>query len=152
MHLAYCVQGGLVERLTTLALNTGPSYAGRMARKRYPRRIQRKRTKNWKMPKNAVYVGRPGKWGNPFFRLKEQPDMAVDRGFVVAVYKLWLNDQLVPGLAALFKGGDTLPPPPSAETIQQHLKGKNLACWCPLDDDCHADVLLTVANEAGQEG
>ena len=121
MHLAYCVQGGLVERLSTLALNTGPSYAGRMARKRYPRRIQRKRTKNWKMPKNAVYVGRPGKWGNPFFRLKEKPDMAVDRGFVVAVYKLWLNDQLVPGLAALFKGGDTLPPPPSAETIQQHL-------------------------------
>ena len=66
------------------------------------------------MPKNAVYVGRPGKWGNPFFRLKEKPDMAVDRGFLVAVYKLWLNDQLVPGLAALFKGGDTLPPPPSA--------------------------------------
>ena len=104
------------------------------------------------MPKNAVYVGRPGKWGNPFFRLKEKPDMAVDRGFLVAVYKLWLNDQLVPGLAALFKGGDALPPPPSAETIQHHLKGKNLACWCPLDDDCHADVLLAVANEAGQEG
>ena len=102
------------------------------------------------MPKNAVYVGRPGKWGNPFFRLKEKPAMAVDRGFLVAVYKLWLNDQLVPGLAALFKGGDTLPTPPSAETIQQHLKGKNLACWCPLDDDCHADVLLAIANAADQ--
>ena len=66
------------------------------------------------MPKNAVYVGRPGKWGNPFFRLKENPKMAVDRGFLVAVYKLWLNDQLVPGLAALFTGGGTLLPPPSA--------------------------------------
>ncbi len=104
------------------------------------------------MPKNAVYVGRPGKWGNPFFRLKEKPDMAVDRGFLVAVYKLWLNGELVSSLAALFQGSDTLPPPPSQETIQQQFKGKNLACWCPLDDDCHVDVLLAIANEEGQEG
>ncbi len=102
------------------------------------------------MPKNAVYVGRPGKWGNPFFRLKEKPDMAVDRGFLVAVYKLWLNGELVSSLAALFQGSDTLPP--SQETIQQQFKGKNLACWCPLDDDCHVDVLLAIANEEGQEG
>lgn len=26
------------------------------------------------------------------------------------------------------------------------LRGKDLACWCPLDAPCHADVLLTVAN------
>lgn len=26
------------------------------------------------------------------------------------------------------------------------LRGKNLACWCPLDGPCHADVLLEVAN------
>ena len=31
-----------------------------------PQRIQRKRTKGWRMPKDAVYVGRPGRWGNPF--------------------------------------------------------------------------------------
>jgi hypothetical protein len=29
-------------------------------------RIQRKRTKGWRMPENAVYVGRPTKWGNPY--------------------------------------------------------------------------------------
>jgi hypothetical protein len=29
-----------------------------------PQRIQRKRTKGWKMPPGAVYVGRPTKWGN----------------------------------------------------------------------------------------
>lgn len=23
---------------------------------------------------------------------------------------------------------------------------KNLACWCPLDQPCHADVLLEIAN------
>lgn len=27
------------------------------------------------------------------------------------------------------------------------LKGKNLACWCKLDEPCHADVLLELANK-----
>jgi hypothetical protein len=31
-----------------------------------PKRIQRKRIKGWRMPENAVYVGRPTRWGNPF--------------------------------------------------------------------------------------
>ena len=31
-----------------------------------PQRIQRKRTKGWRMPENCVYVGRPTRWGNPF--------------------------------------------------------------------------------------
>ncbi|MDT7935250.1 MAG: DUF4326 domain-containing protein [Sphingomonadaceae bacterium] len=26
------------------------------------------------------------------------------------------------------------------------LRCKNLACWCPLDQPCHADVLLELAN------
>ena len=26
------------------------------------------------------------------------------------------------------------------------LKGRDLACWCPLDQPCHADVLLEIAN------
>lgn len=30
-----------------------------------PKRIQRKRTKGWRMPEGAIYVGRPTKWGNP---------------------------------------------------------------------------------------
>jgi hypothetical protein len=28
------------------------------------------------------------------------------------------------------------------------LRGKNLACWCPLDGPCHADVLLELSNRA----
>jgi len=31
-----------------------------------PVRIQRKRTKGWRMPENTISVCRPGKWGNPF--------------------------------------------------------------------------------------
>ena len=26
------------------------------------------------------------------------------------------------------------------------LRGHDLACWCPLDGPCHADVLLELAN------
>jgi hypothetical protein len=26
------------------------------------------------------------------------------------------------------------------------LRGKNLACWCPLDGPCHAELLLKIAN------
>jgi len=26
------------------------------------------------------------------------------------------------------------------------LRGANLACWCPLDQPCHAEVLLEIAN------
>jgi hypothetical protein len=30
--------------------------------------------------------------------------------------------------------------------VSSYLRGKNLACWCPLDQPCHADVLLELAN------
>jgi hypothetical protein len=36
---------------------------------------------------------------------------------------------------------------PSIEEIQRELRRCNLACWCPLDEPCHADVLLRIANE-----
>lgn len=29
----------------------------------------------------------------------------------------------------------------------RELRGKNLACWCPLDQPCHADLLLALAND-----
>ena len=89
-----------------------------------PKRIQRRRTKGWRMPKNTLYVGRGSKWGNPFvvcsYRTAEQ---AVDE------YK-----------KSIAKFDDC------KEYIQRELKGKNLACWCPLDSPCHADILLDIAN------
>lgn len=33
------------------------------------------------------------------------------------------------------------------ERIRWELAGYDLACWCPLDAPCHADVVLRVANE-----
>lgn len=107
-----------------------------------PRRIQRQRTKGWRMPRGAVYVGRPTKWGNPFSveSLAEQyPTLSVAMCRALAVnefrYDLRARQVLCPELEY-----------PSEEEIRAELAGRDLACWCPLDEPCHADVLLELAN------
>jgi len=89
------------------------------------RRIQRRRTAGWRMPAGAVYVGRPGKWGNRF----GADDTPGNRTGAVALFRLWVNQH--PGYAA---------------AARTELAGRDLACWCPLDRPCHADVLLEIAN------
>ncbi|RPE05543.1 DUF4326 domain-containing protein [Chitinophaga lutea] len=92
-----------------------------------PQRIQRKRTKGWRMPPNTVSVTRPGKWGNPFTGVA-----------AAANFKTWLAGNPVLNIHA--------GRPPSAEAIRAELAGKNLACWCKVGEPCHGDVLLEVAN------
>lgn len=77
------------------------------------------------VPHDAVYVGRPSRWGNPF---KIGPDG--DRAEVIAKYRAFLD--LNPSLRAL---------------ARQELAGRDLVCWC-APEPCHADVLLEVANDA----
>ena len=36
----------------------------------------------------------------------------------------------------------------TVEDVRRELAGRDLACWCPVDQPCHADVLLEVANAA----
>ena len=57
----------------------------------------------------------------------------------VADYERWINGSAGPRLA-------NMPAPPSREEIRSHLRDKNLACWCPVGQACHADVLLKLAN------
>jgi hypothetical protein len=38
------------------------------------------------------------------------------------------------------------PKPPTAKEIAKELRGKNLACFCPIGQECHADLLLDLAN------
>ncbi len=40
----------------------------------------------------------------------------------------------------------TVPRAPTIEVIRAELRGRDLVCWCPLDQPCHADVLLKLAN------
>ena len=107
-----------------------------------PQRIQRKRTKGWKMPPNTVYVGRPTKFGNPyrpsdylFVNADGTPaprDCKAAREMAVRDFQLWLE---------VTRGGELM-----CRAVQE-LRGKDLACWCPLDQPCHADVLLELADK-----
>ncbi len=102
-----------------------------------PKRIQRKRTKGWRMPTGAIYVGRPTKWGNP---CKVGMFKGYDAANAVRDYRLWIaREHSVRSYEGVFGK------PPSAAEIAE-LRGKDLACWCPLDQPCHADVLLELAN------
>lgn len=95
-----------------------------------PKRIQRQRTKGWRMPPNAVYVGRPTKWGNPFrvgVSYHGYPPMTAD--IALRAFRINLHGRLQ-----------------SEPSLLDALRGKDLACWCPLDQPCHADILLELAN------
>ena len=103
-----------------------------------PIRIQRERKRGWKMPENTVYVDRPTKWGNPYVGgnpFQPDPD-SVSRHRMVALYCNYLEQ---PDQRKFI------------EQVKAELRGKNLACWCPLDQPCHADVLLQIANEESAE-
>lgn len=104
-----------------------------------PKRIQRRRTKGWKMPAGAIYVGRPTKWGNPFtVACYGSAEKAVElfRRELCDEGRYFANDS-----ASLAGRYTTL------NDVRQQLRGKDLACWCPLDQPCHADVLLELANQ-----
>jgi hypothetical protein len=118
-----------------------------------PRRIQRKRTKGWRMPEGAVYVGRPTKWGNPYvvgcvasrrsFGILTQTTVRNTK-MATAYFERWITgDKLVP-----LSGWNQHRAVPSVDEICAELAGKDLACWCPIGQACHADVLLRIANEA----
>lgn len=109
-----------------------------------PKRIQRKRTKGWRMPEGAVYVGRPGKWGNPF----TVGGAWVERSEAVAMYRD-LIERIASGTTEPWMQDDRSVWNRYIKTyIRDELAGKDLACWCPLDQPCHADVLLEIANRS----
>jgi hypothetical protein len=126
-----------------------------------PKRVQLRRTKGWRLPPNTVVVARPSIYGNPFRVIDEPtktprysvhyvPNPNVDTGsgrrvdefdtradalaFAVEMYREWATAGRNHYLRVQY-------------FIDQHgLAGRDLACWCPLDQPCHADVLLELAN------
>jgi hypothetical protein len=96
-----------------------------------PKRIQMHRRKGgWRKDHpDAVIVARPTKWGNPYHGDSEG---RMDRALVTRLFALYLA---LPEQAA------------RVAEIKADLRGKDLACWCPPDEPCHADVLLEIAND-----
>ncbi|MGV3564181.1 MAG: DUF4326 domain-containing protein [Nocardioides sp.] len=89
---------------------------------------------------DAVIVARPSRWGNPwrvgdlnpYAATEEHPDgQPATAEEVVALY----------AMGATFLPAEAFAP----------LRGRDLACWCPLDQPCHADVLLELANPTHRE-
>ena len=106
-----------------------------------PVRVQLRRTKGWRMPPDTVKVDRSTEWGNPFVIGETYPIVEADgsgepigeskienAADAVAAFRPWCEETMA-------VWGDLEP-----------LRGKNLACWCRLDQPCHADVLLELAN------
>lgn len=127
-----------------------------------PVRVKRERKGGWKMPPNTVYVGRGTKWGNPFKVVevadnewhvvcKENDTWNVllkttnhdeALNFSLKSYQYWL-------MPYTHKDGDIekfFQSTAMLDGIVSELKGKNLACWCSLNQKCHADILLRLAN------
>ncbi len=80
-----------------------------------------------KKEKYDVYIGRPGKWGNPFTLGKDGT-----REEVIKKYENYLlgNTDLINSL--------------------NELKGKILGCWCK-PQDCHGDILIKLIEELENE-
>jgi hypothetical protein len=105
-----------------------------------PKRIQRKRTKGWRMPEGAMSVTRPGRFGNPF-TVKQCHEAGyatkVNAARIcVEAYRAWMLGE------KHWAHAIPMPAPPDVSS----LRGKDLACWCKPGDPCHADVLLEIAN------
>lgn len=77
------------------------------------------------MPEGAVYVGRPTKWGNIYHIGRDGDQQAC-----VDSFRATFADGLL------------------RQRAERELRGKDLACFCRIDQPCHADVLLEWANAA----
>jgi len=101
-----------------------------------PKRIQRRRVKGWRMPAGAIYVGRPTKWGN-HIKVGDygKSPQARRTAHWLAVLDFEKSIEWNPEGEAY------------KEAARRELRGHDLACFCRLDEPCHADVLLRIANE-----
>lgn len=123
-----------------------------------PARIQRKRTRGWRMPPGAVYVGRPTRFGSPFViaPAASRRDGPLDMWAVL--YRNRILGRWDEKAAAHAEAADRYArwihePERAADRrlFRALLFGRDLACWCPLPapgqpDHCHAAVLLAAAN------
>jgi len=122
-----------------------------------PIRIQRKRTPGCRTPlctcgcgKPAIYVGRPSRWGN-CFRVEGRSIIGKTGA------ELWLLDTEAAAIAHAVRAfrWQILHHPNvtgfTVNDISTALRGHDLSCWCPPGQPCHADVLLELANQGGEQ-
>ena len=112
-----------------------------------PIRMQRSRQHKQVSPNGLpiVYVGRPGKWGNPFKVTGEKGHWFVlsDNGFPLVTF----NEKKEAIDCCVENYKEYISHEHNAGVVNVNdLKGKNLSCWCKKDEACHADILLELSN------
>lgn len=98
------------------------------------KRVQHRRGRP--LPPNTRLVARPSRWGNPF-RIEPMPTLADavrERVRVLSRYRAWLADKLREDIRFLAP-----------------LVGMDLACYCPLEVRCHADIIIETIQSRGLE-
>ncbi len=124
-----------------------------------PVRLQRSRKKGFRLKSPnglpIVYVGRGSKWGNPFY---VDPEHTLDTHKFTHNPPEHIGDIFACKTAeeAVRRFSETsvnrrglFHRPCEVGNIQRELKDKNLCCWCKIDEICHADILLQIANRKG---
>lgn len=117
-----------------------------------PVRIQRKRARGWVLPINAVVVTRPSEFGNPYkisavkFNNGER-EWWVENRNINGIYCFKNKAEAQAAAVKLFRHWvEHNAPMNYVDRAKLALKGRDLCCWCALDQPCHADVLLEIAN------
>ncbi len=108
-----------------MSLSSSGNRPGELGPPTMPQRFQRSRRRGARLPAGTVVVSRPTKWGNPH-------PLELGREQAVRRYR-----------ADLLAGRLRI----TVEDAKRELRGRDLACYCPLGEPCHADVLIEVANE-----
>lgn len=124
-----------------------------------PQRIQRSRVKGWRMPADTIYVGRPSAWGNQYEAMRAGGQWSVFRRVQLkeGLLHYWLErvglvsrEEAIAEAIRCYRASILAWVEDEwdgrLDAALSDLRGKTLACWCPLDRACHADVLLDLAN------
>ena len=113
-----------------------------------PKRIQLSRAKGWRLPSRTVKVDRSTRWGNPYV-VGGKIDMKQARRWGWNISPAGQKEPVCASCAqesvkrfrhALFWDAAV------HDFVRNELGGRDLACWCGLDEPCHADVLIEIAN------
>jgi hypothetical protein len=111
-----------------------------------PIRVQRTRTKDGGIPSGAIYIGRPGRWGNPCRAIYSPAAGAWQADYDGVRVGTWPTRDGANRYATEAYRRLLRVTPDRVAAARAELAGRDLACWCKTSDPCHADVLLEIAN------
>jgi len=99
-----------------------------------PKRFQRLRTKGWRKPEGGIICDRTSHYGNPYRIGDPHPiqSRAITREDAVILFRI----------SEIVLDADS-----KWECWLLALRGHDLGCTCKLDEACHVDVLIELANK-----